>query len=39
MLHYAVPGEVAEAIEEAGGLATKLHNIRQASASYTASAA
>ena len=31
--------EVDEAIEEAGGLATKLHNIRQASTSYTASAA
>jgi pimeloyl-ACP methyl ester carboxylesterase len=39
MLHYAVPEEVAEAIEEAGGLPTKLHDIRQASASYTASAA
>ena len=39
MLHYAVPGEVAKAIKEAGGLATKLHNIRQATASYTASAA
>jgi hypothetical protein len=39
MLHYAIPGEVAEAIEEAGGLATKLHTIRQASASYAASAA
>ena len=37
MLHYAVPEEVAEAIEEAGGLATKLDNTRQAS--YTASAA
>jgi pimeloyl-ACP methyl ester carboxylesterase len=39
MLHYAVPEEVAEGIGEAGGLPTKLHNIRQASASYTASAA
>jgi pimeloyl-ACP methyl ester carboxylesterase len=37
MLHYAVPGEVAEAIEEAGGLATKLRNTRQAL--HTASAA
>ena len=37
MLHYAVPAEVAEAIEEAGGLAMKLRNTRQAS--YTASAA
>ena len=37
MLHYAVPEEVAEAVEEAGGLATKLRNTRQAS--YTASAA
>jgi hypothetical protein len=26
MLHYAVPEEVAEAIEEAGGLATMLDN-------------
>jgi pimeloyl-ACP methyl ester carboxylesterase len=39
MLHYAVPEEVAEAIEEAEGLPTKLHNIRRASTSYTASAA
>jgi len=37
MLHYAVPAQVAEAIEEAGGLAMKFRNIRQAS--YTASAA
>jgi pimeloyl-ACP methyl ester carboxylesterase len=37
MLHYAVPAQVAEAIEEAGGLAMKLRNTRQAS--YTASAA
>ena len=37
MLHYAVPEQVAEAIEEAGGLAMKLRNTRQAS--YTASAA
>ena len=37
MIHYAVPEEVAEAIEEAGGLATTLRNTRQAS--YTASAA
>lgn len=37
MIHYAVPEEVAEAIEEAGGLATTLHNTRKAS--YTASAA
>jgi len=37
MIHYAVPEEVAKAIEEAGGLATTLRNTRQAS--YTASAA
>ena len=37
MIHYAVPEEVAEAIEEAGGLATTLRNTRQTS--YTASAA
>ncbi len=37
MLHYAVPEEVAEAIEEAGGLATTLDKTRHAS--YTASAA
>ena len=37
MLHYAVPDEVAEAIEEAGGLATTLDKTRHAS--YTASAA
>ena len=37
MLHYAVPEEVAEAVEEAGGLATTLDKTRQAS--YTASAA
>jgi pimeloyl-ACP methyl ester carboxylesterase len=37
MLHYAVPEEVAEAIEEAGGPAMKLYNTRHAS--YTASAA
>ena len=39
MLHYAVPEEVAEAIEEAGGLATMLHNTRRTSAPYKASAA
>ena len=38
MLHYAVPEEVAEAIEEAGGLTTKLRSTRQASASYPAAA-
>ena len=37
MLHYAVPEEVAEAIEEAGGLATMRDKTRHAS--YTASAA
>jgi pimeloyl-ACP methyl ester carboxylesterase len=37
MVHYAVPEEVAEAIEEVGGSATMLHTTRQAS--YTASAA
>ena len=37
MLHYAVPEEVAEAVEEAGGLATLLRNTRKASS--TASAA
>ena len=37
MLHYAVAEEVAEAIEEVGGLVTKLDNTRQAS--FTASAA
>ena len=37
MIHYAVPEEVAEAIEDVGGLATTLRNTRQAS--YTASAA
>ena len=37
MIHYAVPEEVAEAIEEAGGLATKLRNTRQSL--HTASAA
>jgi pimeloyl-ACP methyl ester carboxylesterase len=37
MIHYAIPEEVAEAIEQAGGLAMKLRNTRQAS--YTASAA
>lgn len=37
MIHYAVPEEVAKAIEEAGGLATTFRNTRQAS--YTASAA
>ena len=37
MLHYAVPEEIAEAIEEAGGLAMKLRNTRQAP--YPASAA
>lgn len=31
MLHYAVPEEVAQAIEEAGGLATMLDNTRHAS--------
>ena len=36
MVHYAVPDEVVEAVEEAGGLATTLRNTRQA---YTASAA
>ena len=30
MIHYAVPEEVAEAIEEAGGIATMLGNTRQA---------
>jgi pimeloyl-ACP methyl ester carboxylesterase len=39
MLHYAVPKEVAEAIEEAGGLATTLDKTRTRHASYTASAA
>lgn len=38
MIHYAVPEEVAEAIEEAGGLATTLRNTTR-QASYTASAA
>ena len=38
MLHYAVPAEVAETIEEAGGLATKLRRTRQNSASYPAAA-
>ena len=38
MLHYAVPEEVAEAIEKAGGLATKLRSTRPASGSYTAAA-
>ena len=38
MLHYAVPAEVAETIEEAGGLATKLRRTRQDSASYPAAA-
>jgi pimeloyl-ACP methyl ester carboxylesterase len=37
MIHYAVPEEVAKAIEEAGGLATTLRSTGQAS--YTASAA
>ena len=37
MLHYTVPEQVAEAIEEAGGLATTLDKTRQAS--YAASAA
>ena len=37
MLHYAAPEEVAEAIEEAGGLGTLLRNTRKASS--TASAA
>ena len=36
MIHYAVPDEVVEAVEEAGGLATMLSNTRQA---YTVSAA
>ena len=39
MLHYAVPEEVAEAIEEAGGLTTMLHNTRRTSTPYKASAA
>ena len=38
MLHYAVPEEVAETIEEAGGLGTKLRRTRQDSASYPAAA-
>ena len=38
MIHYAVPEEVAEAIEEAGGLATTLRTTTR-QASYTASAA
>ncbi len=37
MLHYAVPEEVSEAVEEAGGLATKLD--KTSHASHTASAA
>jgi pimeloyl-ACP methyl ester carboxylesterase len=37
MLHYAVPGEVAEAIREAGGLATVLD--KPPHASHAASAA
>jgi pimeloyl-ACP methyl ester carboxylesterase len=36
MIHYAVPEEVAEAIEAAGATATTLRHARQA---YTASAA
>jgi pimeloyl-ACP methyl ester carboxylesterase len=40
MLHYTVPEEVAEAIEEAGGLATTLETLdKTRHASYTASAA
>jgi pimeloyl-ACP methyl ester carboxylesterase len=39
MLHYAVPEEVAEAIEEAGGLQPMLHNTRRTTAPYKASAA
>jgi pimeloyl-ACP methyl ester carboxylesterase len=36
MLHYSVPEEVAEAIEEAGGLATMLRNTRRTSAKASA---
>ena len=39
MLHYSVPEEVAEAIEEAGGLETMLRNTRRTYASDKASAA
>jgi hypothetical protein len=37
MLHYAVTDEIAEAIEEAGGLTTTLDKTRHAS--FTAAAA
>ena len=39
MVHYAVPDEVARAIEEAGKPATMFRRTGRASASYTASAA
>ena len=39
MLHYAVPEEVAEALEEAGGLETMRRNTWRTSTSYKASAA
>jgi pimeloyl-ACP methyl ester carboxylesterase len=39
MVHYAVPEEVAEAIEEAGKPATMFRRTERASAPYKASAA
>ena len=39
MVHYAVPDEVARAVEEAGKPATMVRRTGRASASYTASAA
>jgi pimeloyl-ACP methyl ester carboxylesterase len=39
MVHYAVPDEVARAIEEVGKSATMFRRTGRASASYTASAA
>jgi pimeloyl-ACP methyl ester carboxylesterase len=39
MVHYAVPEEVARAIDEAGGPATVFRRTRRASASYSACAA
>jgi pimeloyl-ACP methyl ester carboxylesterase len=39
MVHYAVPDEVARAVEEVGKPATMFHRTGRASASYTASAA